>query len=123
MNFPPYQIAFTPAAGESVTFTPPPFAPGTFSLPAYDASNLDLLLVSTSSSNIYLSGPGFGVTVKPYSTMLLTANAATLANNTNPLAQSMNILGTTATTCTAYQDANQGGLTITRGTAVAKPVF
>jgi hypothetical protein len=119
----PSMITFTAATGGSVTFTPTPFAPGTFALPAYDASNLDLMLVSNSGSAITLSFAGGGAIIPPYSTMLLTANAATLASNTNPLAQSMAASGASATSCTATQGTNAGSLTIQRGTAVAKPVF
>lgn len=122
-----YATIFT--AASSVTILPAVFLQA-FTIPAYDAGNVDVSVTNNGVSQITLAwGAGNlagGLNVQPGQTVLLTNNPATLAAClTNP-----NVIGTgaanppgNATSITALAIAAGGTVTITRGTAISKLAF
>ena len=122
----PFNTLFTPSA--SVTFVPVPENPTTFSLPAYDATNLDLTVANNGFGPVSMGfGPGAnaaGLTVQPGTTALLTGNAATLAAcGINPLVVSAGTVPGSSTSCNAIVSQRGGSVTVSRGTALSRPSF
>ena len=121
-----FSTIFTPSA--SVTFSP--IEQGTaFALPAVDASNLDIMVTNNNAFSSVSLGWGVGalpagLTVPPNVSVLLTANAATLAAcAVNPLVVSSGAGPSNATAVTAAMPMRGGTITISRGTALSRPSF
>ncbi len=127
------QVTTFVQSGTPATITPQAFTQN-FALPAYDASNLDMVVTYTGSMPVWLTfgtPPAVGqqllrgeIEVLPNGVpMLLTNNAATLAAAAaNPLvAQSAN--SGAATSVSAVAGMAGGTLTIQRGTATSRLTF
>jgi len=124
---------FVPAA--SVTFSPDSASQNTFAMPAYDASNLDLVVTNNGFGAAYLSfaagapvGPNCAgnLVIPPGASVLLTSNAATLAATaSNPLVQTgpQAAAASTSTSVSATVQVRSGSITITRGTATGRQTF
>jgi hypothetical protein len=115
-------ISFAPAA--SVSFMAQTFSPGTYNLPAFDASNLDLMIQNNGIAGAVVFFAGGGCRLSPGQSILLTANATVLAAAVGHASVgNMASAGSNATTCQAQADQVGGTISITRGTATAAVAF